>query len=169
MATHSNLPPVSASPDASERHRLSGRLGSGSIVFMVVAAAAPLSVIAGVVPIGVLVGNGPGFPALYVVAAVVLFLFAVGFTAMTRHVPNAGAFYSYIGTGLGRGAGLGSAMVALVSYVALQCGVYGYLGFQIGNLVTRYGGPSLPWWCWTGIVLAITGVVGYRHIEISSK
>jgi amino acid transporter len=169
MAAVSNPPPVAASADAPAHHRLSGRLGAGSIVFMVVAAAAPLTVIAGSVPIGIAAGNGAGYPAMYVVAAVVLFFFAVGFTAMTRHVPNAGAFYSYIGTGLGRGAGLGSALVALISYVTVQGAVYGYVGFLIDDLVVRYGGPSVPWWIWTFVVLAITGLLGYRHIELSSK
>jgi amino acid transporter len=150
-------------------HRLSGRLGVGAIVFMVVAAAAPLTVIAGSVPIGIAAGNGAAFPAMYVVAAVVLMFFAVGFTAMTRHVPNAGAFYSYVGTGLGRGPGLGSALVALVSYVTVQGAVYGYIGYALGDLVDRWGGPALPWWLWTGVVLIVTGVLGYRHIELSSK
>jgi amino acid transporter len=150
-------------------HRLSGRLGVGAIVFMVVAAAAPLTVIAGSVPIGIAAGNGAAFPAMYVVAAVVLMFFAVGFTAMTRHVPNAGAFYSYVGTGLGRGPGLGSALVALVSYVTVQGAVYGYIGYALGDLVDRWGGPALPWWLWTGVVLVVTGVLGYRHIELSSK
>jgi len=161
--------PITPPAETSEQRSLRGHLGSGSIVFMVVAAAAPLSIIAGVVPIGVLVGNVAGFPAMYVVAAVVLFFFAVGYTAMARHVPNAGAFYSYIGTGLGRGAGLGAALIALLSYVALQCGVYGYLGFQTGNLVTRYGGPELPWWLWAGCLLLLTGFLGFRRIELSSK
>src|SRR5687768_14690097 len=88
MATVSNPPPIAASADAAEHHRLRGRLGPGSIVFMVVAAAAPLTVIAGSVPIGIAAGNGAGYPAMYVVAAVVLAFFAVGFTAMTRHVPT---------------------------------------------------------------------------------
>jgi len=169
MATVSNPPPSALAPEAPERHRLTGRLGPGAIVFMVVAAAAPLTVIAGSVPIGIAAGNGAGYPAMYVVSAVVLAFFAVGFTAMTRHVPNAGAFYSYIGTGLGRGAGLGSALVALVSYVTVQGAVYGYVGFLLGDLVTRYGGPSLPWWLWTFVVLAVTGLLGYRRIELSSK
>ncbi|WP_448627639.1 APC family permease [Geodermatophilus sp. URMC 64] len=158
-----------SSADSAEHHRLTGRLGPGAIVFMVVAAAAPLTVIAGSVPIGIAVGNGAGYPAMYVVAAIVLFFFAVGFTAMTRHVPNAGAFYSYIGTGLGRGAGLGSALVALISYITVQGAVYGYIGFLLGDLISGYGGPSLPWWVWTFVVLAITGLLGYRHIELSSK
>jgi amino acid transporter len=169
MATVSNPPPLTASPDAASAHRLKGRLGPGAIVFMVVAAAAPLTVIAGSVPIGIAAGNGAGYPAMYIVAAVVLFFFAVGFTAMTRHVPNAGAFYSYIGTGLGRGAGLGSALVALISYITVQGAVFGYVGFLINDLITGYGGPSLPWWVWTFVVLAVTGVLGYRRIELSSK
>lgn len=150
-------------------HRLTGRLGVGAIVFMVVAAAAPLTVVAGTVPIGIAAGNGPGYPATYLVSAVVLAFFAVGFTAMTRHVPNAGAFYSYIGVGLGRGWGLGSALVALVSYVTVQGAVLGYIGFALGGLVEGYGGPALPWWLWTFLVLAITAVLGFRHIELSSK
>src|SRR3954463_2656857 len=166
LATVSNPPPLT---DAASAQRLRGRLGPGAIVFMVVAAAAPLTVIAGSVPIGIAAGNGAGYPAMYVVAAVVLAFFAVGFTAMTRHVPNAGAFYSYIGTGLGRGAGLGSALVALVSYVTVQGAVYGYVGFLINDLITGYGGPSIPWWVWTFVVMAATGVLGYRHIELSSK
>ena len=174
MATVSDPPPsapsrASAPGGTPAPHRLSGRLGPGAIVFMVVAAAAPLTVIAGSVPIGIAAGNGAGYPAMYVVAGVVLLFFAVGFTAMTRHVPNAGAFYSYVGAGLGRGPGLGAALVALVSYVTVQGAVYGYIGFLIGDLVAGYGGPSLPWWLWTALVLAVAGVLGYRHIELSSK
>lgn len=166
MATVSP-PNTGTAPD--QDHRLAGRLGVGAIVFMVVAAAAPLTVIAGTVPIGIAAGNGAAFPAMYVIAAVVLLFFAVGFTAMTRHVPNAGAFYSYVGTGLGRSAGLGTALVALVSYVTVQGAVYGYIGYALGDLVDRWGGPSLPWWLWTAAVLALTGILGYRRIELSSK
>ncbi|MGY1638550.1 APC family permease [Geodermatophilus sp. SYSU D00742] len=171
MATVSEPPPTTtgtARPDAGP-HRLRGALGPASIVLMVVAAAAPLTVVAGSFPIGIAAGNGAGYPAMYVVAGVVLAFFAVGFTAMTRHVPNAGAFYSYIGTGLGRGAGLGSALVALISYVTVQGAVYGYVGFLLDDLVTGYGGPDLPWWLWTAVVLAVTGLLGFRHIELSSK
>jgi amino acid transporter len=171
MATVSDPPPATTGTGRADpgTHRLRGHLGPASIVLMVVAAAAPLTVVAGSFPIGIAAGNGPGYPAMYVVAGVVLAFFAVGFTAMTRHVPNAGAFYSYIGTGLGRGAGLGSALVALISYLTVQGAVYGYVGFLLDDLVTGYGGPDLPWWLWTAAVLAVTGVLGYRHIELSSK
>ena len=61
-------------PSPKER-RLSGNLGVASIVFMVVAAAAPLGVIGGVVPLGIAQGNGTGFPATFIVATVILLFF----------------------------------------------------------------------------------------------
>lgn len=151
------------------RRTLSGTLGAGAIVFMVVAAAAPLTVIGGGTPIGFLVGNGVGYPALYVVSAVVLLLFSVGLAAMSRYVPRAGAFFTYIGYGLSRAWGLGAAFVALVTYTAVQAAVYGYLGAQLGLAVGSLGGPDLPWWVWSALSIAAVGVLGYRHIELSSR
>lgn len=159
--------PLAAVP--TQRKGLTGSLGVGAIVFMVVAAAAPLTVIGGATPIGILVGNGVGFPALYVVSAVVLLLFSVGLAAMSRYVPKAGAFFTYIGYGLSRAWGLAGAMVALVTYTAVQVAVYGYVGAQLKDSVVRLGGPSVPWWVWAGGSLAVVGVLGYRRIELSSK
>lgn len=155
--------------DTSASRSLSGSLGAGSIVFMVVAAAAPLTVVAGTVPLGVALGNGAAFPATFVLCCAVLLLFAVGFCAMSRHVPGAGAFYTYIQRGLGRAPGLGAAFLALVSYTAVQLAVYGYLGATFGGLVQHYGGPAVPWWVWALGALVVVGVLGYRHIELSSK
>ncbi|MDD7966633.1 APC family permease [Actinomycetospora lemnae] len=149
--------------------RLSGTLGVGSIVFMVIAAAAPLTVIAGTIPLGVGAGNGAAFPMTFVLCAVVLLLFAVGFCAMSPHVPDAGAFFTYIRHGLGRPLGLGAAFLALATYTAVQAAVYGYIGAAINELVTSFGGPSVPWWAWTLLVVAVVGVLGYRHIELSSR
>ncbi|RBM13888.1 amino acid transporter [Prauserella sp. PE36] len=155
--------------DTSAPRSLSGSLGAGSIVFMVVAAAAPLTVVAGSVPLGVALGNGAAFPATFVLCCAVLLLFAVGFCAMSRHVPNAGAFYSYVQRGLGRAPGLGTAFLALVTYTAVQLAVYGYLGATLDGLVQHYGGPALPWWLYALAAAAVVGVLGYRHIELSSR
>ncbi len=158
-----------ASDTGAPSRTLSGRLGAGSIVFMVVAAAAPLTVIAGAVPLGIGAGNGAAFPAMFVLCAVVLLFFAVGFCAMSPHVPDAGAFFTYIRHGLGRPLGLGAAFLALATYAAVQAAVYGYVGAALDELVAGFGGPSLPWWAWTGILMAVVAVLGYRHIELSSR
>jgi len=153
---------------APERH-LRGNLGVASIVFMVVAAAAPLGVIGGVVPLGIASGNGAGFPATFIVSTVVLLFFAVGFTAMTPYVEDAGAFFSYVRKSLGTPAGIGIAFVALVSYVALEAGVYGLLGPAGAAVVELFEGPALPWWLFAAVAFVVTTYLGYRNITVSSR
>lgn len=152
-----------------EPARLTGRLGTMGIVFMVVAAAAPLTVIGGNMPLGIGLGNGAGAPVGFIIAAAILLLFSVGFVAMTPHVHAAGAFFSYVTLGVGKRAGMGIAVVALVAYTAIQVGIYGYIGWAIDDTVKFYGGPEIPWPVYAFITLLIVAFLGYRHIELSAK
>lgn len=153
----------------SAKRTLQGSLGVTAIIFMVVAAASPLTVVGGAGPLGILIGNGVGYPALYAVGAVILLLFAVGLAAMTRHVPRPGAFFTYIGYGLGRPSGLAAAWTAVLTYTTIQVAVYGYVGYLLEITVVSVGGPDLPWWLYALATVALVGVLGYRHIDLSSK
>lgn len=153
--------------DGAEPKRLRGRLGLWAIVFIVVAGAAPLTVVGGPVPLAFAIGNGAGVPAMFIITGAILVLFAVGFTAMAKYVRTAGAFYSYAHEGIGRRVGIGTGYVALLSYLSLYVGMFGLLGPAIGSLVHSLGGPDLPWWSWSVIALVAVGVVGYRNIEFS--
>ncbi|HTF47414.1 MAG TPA: APC family permease [Pseudonocardia sp.] len=144
-------------------------LGVGSIVFMVVAAAAPLGVVAANLPIVIAVSGNIGAPAYFVIATIILALFSVGFTLMSRYVPNAGAFYAYVQAGLGRIPGVGAATLALGSYVVLLIGVDAYAGVAVANALEHYTGALTPWWVWSVAILALVGLLGYRDIELSSK
>ena len=148
---------------------LTGSLGVGSIVFMVVAAAAPLTVVGGSAPLGFLLGDGVGFPALFVVCAIILLFFAVGLVAMTRKIPKPGGFFTYVGHGLGNPAGLSAAYLALLTYTTIQIAVHGYVGYVISVLVKSLGGPDIPWWAYSLAIVLIVGYLGYRHIDLSSK
>lgn len=165
MTDTKDRPAGTATPERS----LTGSLGVTSIVLMVVAAAAPLTVIGGAAPLGILLGNGVGFPAMFVVAAVVLFLFAVGLAAMTLHVPKPGAFFTFVGYGLGKPAGLATAFLALLTYTAIQVSVHGYVGYILSVTVTGLGGPDLPWYLYSLLTVLLVGVLGFRHIDLSSK
>ena len=154
---------------AGEPRRLSGNLGVASIVFMVVAAAAPLGVIGGVVPLGIANGNGAGFPATFIIATVILLFFSVGFTALTPYVQDAGAFFSYVRQALGLPVGIGIAFVAIVSYLAIEAGVYGLLGPAGASIVELFGGPVVPWWAFAAVAFAVTTYLGYRNIALSSR
>src|ERR1044072_8980258 len=149
--------------------QLRGNLGGASIVFLVVAAATPLGVIGGVVPLGLAAGNGAGFPATFIISTIILLLFAVGFTAMTPFVEEAGAFFSYVRKSLGLPTGIGIAFVAIVSYVALEAGVYGLLGPARVAVVELFGGPALPWWLFAAVAFVVTTFLGFRNIQLSSR
>jgi len=103
------------------------------------------------------------------VAAVVLLLFSVGYAAMSRHVVDAGAFYAYVTKGLGAPVGVGSAGLALLTYTAIQAGLYGLAGATAQGLVVQYGGPDLPWWVWAFVLMALVALLGYRSIDVGTK
>jgi amino acid transporter len=155
--------------DRSAGSGLRGSIGVIGIVFLVVAAAAPLTAIGGALPVMLAIGNGPGNPLAYVVAAVVLLLFSVGYAAMSRHVVDAGAFYAYVSKGLGAPVGVGSAGLALLTYTAIQAGLYGLAGATAQGLVVQYGGPDLPWWVWAFVLMAVVALLGYRNIDVGTK
>ncbi|GGR95637.1 amino acid permease [Streptomyces humidus] len=144
-------------------------LGVLGILFFVLSAQAPLTGIAGAVPIAVGIGNGAGVPAAYLAAGVIVLLFSVGFVAMGRHVVDAGAFYTYIGKGLGRPTGSGSAGVALFAYCAVQAAMYGLYGATVSGLVEHYTGTHVAWWVWTLVTMVIVQVLGASGIEMGAK
>jgi amino acid transporter len=161
---------VSAGTDSPQHGRsLTGSLGVTAIVFMVVAAAAPLTVVGGAAPLGILLGNGVGYPAMFAISAVVLLLFSVGLATMAKHVPKPGAFFTFVGYGLGRPMGLATAYLALLTYTTIQVAVYGYMGYVLEVTIAGVGGPDLPWYLYSLAVIALVGILGYRHIELSSK
>ncbi|MFI6540377.1 APC family permease [Nonomuraea sp. NPDC050547] len=146
----------------------SDSLGSVDISFFVISAAAPLTVMAGVSPIAIMLG-GVGAPAGYLVAGLVLAIFAIGFTTMSRHVRGGGAFYAFITRGLGRPAGAGGALVAMVGYNAMEIGVYGLLGSATAGTLKSLLGIDVPW-----VVIAVAGLLityygGYRSITFGAK
>ena len=171
MSELSPAAPATAAPPADDAggRGLCGSIGVVGIVFLVVAAAAPLTAIGGALPVMLAIGNGAGNPMAYVVAAVVLLLFSVGYAAMSRHVVDAGAFYAYVSKGLGTPVGVGAAGLALLTYTAIQAAIYGLAGATAQGLSTQYGGPDLPWWVWAFLFMAVVGLLGYRNIDVGTK
>ncbi|MFG2005492.1 APC family permease [Spirillospora sp. NPDC048911] len=145
-----------------------GALGTTGITFMVVAAAAPLTIMVGLAPLAISIG-GIGAPAGYLIAGGVLAIFAVGFMAMTRHTRGAGAFYSYITLGLGRTLGAAAGLLAVFSYNTLQIGVYGLLGTQFAAAYHRFTGGSAPWWLFAGVGIVLVWALGRRGIDVGAK
>jgi amino acid transporter len=143
-------------------------LGVAAVTFFVVSAAAPLTAVAGGYPIAMLLGNGTGVPAAVVIVTLILLLFSVGYTAMARHIANAGSFYAFTARGLGGVAGGAAAYVAVLAYNTMQIGLYGLFGGVAAGVLGGFG-IDAPWWVWSLIGMAIVGVFGYRKIDLSAR
>ncbi|NEC89229.1 APC family permease [Streptomyces sp. SID12501] len=145
------------------------RLGTGGLLLSVLAATAPLMVVAGVMPTTFAVMGIVGQPLLFVLLGVVLVLFSVGYAEMSRHVHNAGAFYAYISRGLGGTAGASAALLALVAYNALQVGIYGIFGFEVSGALLTYLDIELAWWIPALVAALAVGALGWLKIDVNAR
>lgn len=161
-----------ATPDSPTPRASSGLrrdvLGSWSIAFMVVSAAAPLTVLAGAAPLALSIG-GVGVVSMYLAAGAVLLIFAVAFTRMANAIPQLGGFFVYIGHSLGGVVGYAAAMVAVVAYNLLIIGVYGLLAVQTESTLKHFFGGSPPWWVIAMIGIVAVALLGYRGIDLGAK
>jgi amino acid transporter/GNAT superfamily N-acetyltransferase len=145
------------------------RLGVSAVVFFIVSAAAPLTVIGSGAVVAFATTKTVGIPAAYAAIAIVLAVFAVGYVAMSRHVTNAGAFYTYVAQGLGRVFGVGASFVAVLAYNGMQVGLYGgFGGILAGNLNTWFGW-NVPWWVVALGGWVVVGLLGVLRIDFNSR
>ncbi|MEZ3161229.1 APC family permease [Microbacterium sp. BWT-B31] len=163
MAT-SGPPTTSSTRTAAHR-----RLGVLAVAFMIVAASAPLTVVAGGVTSAYSVTHVDGIPFGYLVLAAALAVFAIGYAAMSRFITDAGAFYSYVSQGIGRPTGVGASVLALIAYNAMQIGIWGMLGFQVSSFLESKLGWGGPWWLWVIVGIVIVGVLGVNRVDLSAK
>jgi len=143
-------------------------LGLVAVTFMVISAAAPLTGVAGAMPLAFLLGNGTGIPLTFILLTLVMLAFAAGYVAMSRHVINAGAFYAYAARGLGGSWGGAVSIMALVAYNTMQFGLIGLLGGVSAGVFSQFG-IMLPWWVYSLIAIALVGILGYRQVDLSAK
>jgi amino acid transporter len=163
MATHD-------SGHASQKEGLrKGTIGVLGIVFFVVAAAAPLAGMTGAAPVAIVLGSGSGTPGAYLLVGLVLLLFSVGYAAMTHRVTNAGAFFAYVGRGLGTNMGVGSAFVSMVAYLAVQWCIYGFFGAVMAGQMSAKFGIDVPWYGWALIALVIATVLSVLRVDVGAK
>lgn len=145
-----------------------GNLATGRIVFLVIAAAAPLAAVVGTVPLALLYGDGAGLPAAFLLGTLVILCFSIGYAAMSRYVVNTGAFFTYIAHAIGKPPAMGAAFLAVLSYTASATGLSGAFGYFV-QLVLDSSNIHIAWEWPSALALSIVGTLGYRSIDLSSK
>src|SRR3954471_2328872 len=144
------------------------RIGTVSLVSFLISASAPMTVLAGGVVTTFAVTGVIGVALSFPLIAIALALFTVGYAAMSRYIFNAGAFYAYLAQGLGRTWGVSGAGVALLSYNAIQIGLYGLFGVVAAGFADAHFGLKWDWWVWGLIAWAVVGLLGILRIDLSA-
>lgn len=134
-----------------------------SITFMAPAIATALSIPAGI-------GFSGGAAPLSVILALIACLFAASSIGqLSRHMPSAGSFYTYVSNGIHPALGF------LVAWGFLLGVIMGgpFLALQMGFIVAdtfnaEWGWSTNLWWIWTLVVSIIVFLLGYRGIKAST-
>ena len=156
-------------PETKSTSLRKGTLGLVGIIFFVVAAAAPLAGMTGAFPVAMGIGVGAGAAGMYVAVGLILLVFSVGYATMSHYVTNTGAFFAYVGRGLGINLGVGSAFASVVAYIAVMWGVLGFLAGQMTFQLEAKLGLSLPWWVYAFIMLALVFILSAASVDIGAK
>lgn len=160
---------VGAPSDSAVARLKPNAIGLLGVVFMAVATAAPITAMTGNVPFMVSSGSGIGTPAAFLIAMVVLAIFSVGFTAMSKHITATGAFYGFISYGLGRRAGLAAGLLAAFAYMVFEPSLIGIFSSFATNTVTDQLGLDIPWWVFAIAMLAMNAVGTWFGIAVAEK
>ncbi|WP_442678425.1 APC family permease [Sphingomonas sp. ASY06-1R] len=152
-------------PDQPGRSHL---LPTRYIVFLVVAAAAPLASMIGNLPIAIARGNGAGVPVSFLIAGTILIAFTTGYAFIGRRVVSTGAFYTYVAEGLGKPLGVGTAYCAVLAYSAFTFGLAAACGY-FDEQVSLAVGAKVDWTICAAVSVLVTGLLNHRSMEASSK
>jgi amino acid transporter len=139
------------------------------VLFIALAGAAPMSAMLGNVPIAVGLGNGTAAPGGFILAAVVLTLFSVGYVAMARQFTTAGGFYGFISHGLGRPLAMAAGWSGMAAYSVFEAGEWGIFAFYTRSTIGQFLHINLPWPVYAFGGLAIVGFLTYFDVKLSAK
>ena len=146
-----------------------GALGVAGIVFLVLAAVAPLTGIVVVASLAIALGNGGGTPMSFFLVAAILLLFAIGYAQMSKQLVNAGGFYAFVVKGLGRTGGLVAGLIATLGYNFFVVGTIGTSGFFMQTIIRDLTGLDVHWLVWGLLSILVCFVLARIGVDFSSK
>jgi amino acid transporter len=160
---------VATSSAESSSRLVPDQLGTAGVVFLVLAAVAPLTAAIVVAGLAIGLGGGGGTVVAYLAVAVVLLLFAVGYAQMSREVVSAGGFYAFVVRGLGRPAGLVAGFIATTGYNFFVAGAMGTAGFYTSSALADLLGIDVHWYLSALVIMTAAFLFARSGISISAR
>ena len=163
-----NVIPDNAVQSVDQSKLRSNAMGTGGLVFTVVAMIGPMAAFLGATPL-VFMMSGAGTAGVYLLSMVLFLIFAVGYMAMSRRSRTASGLIAFIVKGLGIRAGVAASYVTLLTYAAIVSSLYGIHAVFLQQAAVELFGIDLPWGFWAILTLAILTPLSYNRIEFSAR
>jgi amino acid transporter len=146
-----------------------GAVGFGGVLFQSITFMAPAIATALSIPLGISYAGGAA-PLAVILALVACLIAANSIGQLSKHLPSAGSFYTFVSHGIHPKAGFlvawGFLLGVIVGgpFLALQ------MGFVVaGTLNAEWGWSNNTWWIWTVLVCLLVFALGYRGITASTR
>jgi amino acid transporter len=146
-----------------------GAVGFGGMLFQSITFMAPAIATALSIPLGISYAGG-ATPLAVIVALVACLIAANSIGQLSKHLPSAGSFYTFVSHGIHPKVGFlvawGFLLGVIVGgpFLALQ------MGFVVaGTLNAEWGWSNNTWWIWTVLVCLLVFALGYRGITASTR
>jgi|HubBroStandDraft_5_1064220.scaffolds.fasta_scaffold46611_2 amino acid transporter len=111
---------------------------------------------------------GVNVPGAMLVAMVIMLALAFSLSQLSRVLPSAGGYYTFVRAAFGPKAGM--AVGAAVLVYAFAPGMNsGYLSTILQTQINSGFGVNIPWQVIFVVMIAITGILAYRGISVSGK
>ena len=112
---------------------------------------------------------GVGAPLTILAAAVAVFLLAASVAEFNRAEPSAGSFITYVESGLGRSAGMVTALLVMVGYTVAMAGVITMSGGFVAMTLNHYTPLDIPWGPVTVVITLGALWVMIRGLRLSTS
>ncbi|NYI75830.1 APC family permease [Nocardioides panzhihuensis] len=153
---------------ADDRPRLrGGTVSTTGMIFLVVAATAPLTALSSNISISIGLGAGTETVGYLAVVGALLALFAVGFLVLSRYVVEPSAFAAFVTFGLGRRLGSSAAFVAALAYGLASTAMVAATGYFAKLTLDSYVGSAPPWYVLSAVALCVVAILGVRGLDIA--
>ncbi|WP_423058577.1 APC family permease [Brevibacterium linens] len=143
-------------------------LRTPSVVFFVLAAAAPLTILAGFVPLGLAAG-GDSVVLGFLYPGLIYLLFAVGYTTIAAHVREGGAFLTYITAGLGPKVGAAAGSIAYLGYLGGQIGFTASASVFASLTIEGLAGVRVHWLIIALVIILLVLTLALREVGVGAR
>jgi amino acid transporter len=151
---------------AQETQLQRGALGLTGVLMQALTNIAPAIAVLFTVPF-IATNAGIAAPAAYLGAFVLSLTTALVLTQLTRHLPSAGSYYTFVSRAIHPRAGFLVAWVYFLFAPVVTAQVGTSMGSTLESALKTEWGFTFPWWLFTMLLIAFVGFSVYRGIKVS--